>query len=139
MDTTALSDRIKELLLEADVKFHLDAEGDFWVPFEGAVVFVCPSAMGNLAVAKIWSYVAVELTDDTGLAEFLNETNCKMLFGKFCYYATDQMVRFESPLIAQNLDSAELLATLAIVAQMTHQHAEKIVERWGGKIHELTD
>jgi len=86
-DKDSIRRRIGSVLDEAGLKYQLDNDGDYWVPFEDAIVFVGPGVMGEISVAKVWAYVAVDVTGDTdSLLRYLNEQNCKMIFGKLCWY-----------------------------------------------------
>jgi hypothetical protein len=133
-DKDSVRRRIGSVLDEAGLKYQLDNDGDYWVPFEDAIVFVGPAVMGEISVAKVWAYVAVDVTGDTGsLLSYLNEQNCKMIFGKLCWYPETKKVIFESPVVADALDKPELQIAVLIAAKSTDDFNDTIVERWGGK------
>lgn len=133
-DKDSIRRRIGSVLDEAGLKYQLDNDGDYWVPFEDAIVFVGPGVMGEISVAKVWAYVAVDVTGDTdSLLRYLNEQNCKMIFGKLCWYPESKKVIFESPLVADALDKPELQIAVLIAAKATDDFNDPVVERWGGK------
>jgi hypothetical protein len=133
-DKDSIRRRIGSVLDEAGLKYQLDNDGDYWVPFEDAIVFVGPGVMGEISVAKVWAYVAVDVTGDTdSLLRYLNEQNCKMIFGKLCWYPESKKVIFEPPLVADALDKPELQIAVLIAAKATDDFNDPVVERWGGK------
>jgi hypothetical protein len=134
-DKDSIRRRIGALMDDAGLKYKLDDDGDYWVPFQDAIVFVGPGVMGEIGVAKIWAYVAVDVntSDISGLLAYLNEQNCKMIFGKLCWYPETKKVIFESPVVADALDKPELQIAVLIAAKSTDDFNDVIVERWGGK------
>ncbi|MCX8007678.1 MAG: YbjN domain-containing protein [Coriobacteriia bacterium] len=127
--------KIESTLNKAGLKFKMDGQGDFWVPFEDAIVFVGPASVGEVATARVWSMVAIEIDslDTDGLLRFLNEQNCKMVFGKLCWYPDQRTVTFETPIVAEALDKPELQFAVLVAAKMTDTFNDTIVARWGGR------
>lgn len=133
-DKDSIRRRIGSVLDEAGLKYQEDNDGDYWVPFEDAIVFVGPGVMGEISVAKVWSYVAVDVTGDVdSLLRYLNEQNCNMVFGKLCWYESTKKVIFESPLVADALDKPELQIAVLIAAKATDDFNDAVISRWGGK------
>jgi hypothetical protein len=123
------------VLDEAGLKYQLDDDGDYWVPFEDAIVFVGPGVMGEISVAKVWAYVAINVStgDTDSLLRYLNEQNSKMIFGKLCWYPESKKVIFEAPVVADALDKPELQIAVLIAAKATDDYNDTIVQRWGGE------
>ncbi len=134
-DKDSIRRRIGAVMDEAGLKYKLDDDGDYWVPFEDAIVFVGPGLMGEISVAKVWAYVATDVTtsDIAGLLQYLNEQNCKMIFGKLCWYPESKKVIFESPVVADALDKAEMQIAILIAAKATDDFNDEVVSRFGGK------
>lgn len=127
--------KIESTLNKAGLKHKMDQQGDFWVPFEDAIVFVGPSSVGDVATARVWSFVAVDVDtlDTDGLLRFLNEQSGKMVFGKLCWYADAKTVTFESPIVAEDLGKPELQFAVLVAAKMTDAFNDAVVAGWGGR------
>jgi hypothetical protein len=131
----ALRETCKNYLTNAGLKFLIDMEQDFLLEFtEGVRVYVMPRELPDArTVVKVESLTNKDMRIDGDLGIFLSEANGKLLFGKLALYPERKEVRFETALLGDFLNQAELELAVAMVAIGANEYDDRIKEKWGGK------
>ncbi len=132
---TTLRETCKDYLTKAGLKFLIDMDQDFRVPYAGGVdviVMPCELRSGRLVV-RVEALLVKGLRVDGELGLFLSEENSRLIFGKLCLYPDSKSVHFEDALLGEFLNEAELTTAVGIVATMANEYDDRLKEKWGGE------
>ncbi|MBM4437680.1 MAG: YbjN domain-containing protein [Actinobacteria bacterium] len=117
--------------------YHVDDEGDFFIEYESARVFVCPRTWSgegqSHTVVQLFSVTNVDVPVTDELTRFLATQNLNLLFGHFAL--RDDQVWFGHTLLGDFLDADELVTALSTVARTANRYDEEIKERFGGRLY----
>jgi hypothetical protein len=121
-DLAALAERIHGMLVRAGIGFTLSDDGlEFFVPLRDgtAAVIVRPDTFNEEPLVFLHSPILQGVAFAEAGARALaavNLRNCRLVFGRLCYYEVEGVIALEYAILAQHLQSDEFVRVLQILA-----------------------
>jgi hypothetical protein len=117
-----LIDQVFGILSRNKVEFQTRQDGrEFRIPYDSAAVFLDFQQQGEEELVAIRSPLLQDV-DESGpgrekLLGLVNDLNCRIMLGKACWYADRKVIELEHWLRGNDLQGAELMHALSLIAR----------------------
>ena len=136
MSTERYVDQVYGILSKAGIAFDTREDGrQYRIRYDSAYVFVGFREVGDDALVTLTcpllQEVDVAVPGRERLLEAVNRFNCATLLGKACWYEERRQVDVEHYLRADDLQAAELVHALAMIAASVERHDDELQHELG--------
>lgn len=127
--------KVQRILAEKFGSARVDSDGDFFVTYQSAVVFVrVRDWMDSGTVVKIFSHVLRDIKVTPEVYKWVATNSINPMFGAFGLAEGDHpTILLSHNLLGDSLDPDELLNAVAAVAIMADEQDDKLQKMFGGR------
>ncbi|HEY3763519.1 MAG TPA: YbjN domain-containing protein [Gaiellales bacterium] len=123
-------EQVAGILHRNGVEFDTRAEGtQYRILLDSSATFVSFTDFGGRSVISLYSPILQEVdeADQRGaILEALNDLNAASRFGRFVYYPELRVIALEYDLLGDDLQEAELLNAVGLVAETANAQDEEL-------------